>query len=506
MPETSPNRPATAWLRYSGLTAFLSGALTTLAFAPFSIFPLAVLGPAILFWLLLQQPGFRLGYLFGLGLMGSGVSWLFVSIEQFGSLGTLVPALITLVFIAFVALLFGLAGWLCQHLGARLPLYNLLLIYPAVWGLVEWLRSWILTGFPWLSLGYSQIDTPLAGYAPLLGVFGVSWAVVFSAGLLVMLLKGSSHIRPACLAGLILLWGLGGLLCTLEWTTSRGEPIKVALIQGNIPQKIKWNSEQLLPTLNLFSDLTLQHKDADLIIWPETAVPSLFSTLERDFFEPLELLLQESKTELLLGVVLLDKDKKGYHNAMVSLGSSRGAYTKQHLVPFTEFLPLEPLFGPFVKYFSIPMSNFTLKKDWQPTLKVGNHFVGLSICYEDAFGGEMIRALPTAEFLVNTSNDAWFGDSLAPHQHLEIARMRALEAGRYLLRGTNTGISAIIGPRGEIVKRSPLLKQHVLRGEVEPLFGMTPYAMFGNWAVVLLLLCSLGVGFLFRRGEIATPS
>ncbi|MCF6282542.1 MAG: apolipoprotein N-acyltransferase [Candidatus Polarisedimenticolaceae bacterium] len=492
-------QPVISTLRHhSGLVAFLAGASTTLAFAPISLFPLALFGPAVLFWLLLERPGFRTGFLYGLGLMGSGISWLYVSIEQFGELGTVIPILLTFAFVAFVAQLYGLFGWLCLQLGARQTSHNLLLIYPALWVLVEWLRSWVLTGFPWLSLGYSQIDSPLAGYAPLLGLFAVSWAATLCAGLLVTLLTPSTRIRAASLAGLILIGGLGGLLRHIEWSSSHGEPIKVALIQGNIPQKIKWNPEQLMPTLQLFSNLTMQHQDADLIIWPETAVPGLFYRLDAEFFQPLEQLLQESNSSLLFGVVLLDKKQQGYQNAMVGIGANRAIYTKQHLVPFTEYLPLKPLFGPIVEHFTIPMSNFTLHADWQPTIKLGGYTIGMSICYEDAFGSEMIRALPDAEFLVNTSNDAWFGDSLAPHQHLEIARMRALEAGRYLLRGTNTGISAIIGPQGEIVQRSPLLEEHVLRGEIEPMSGLTPYARIGDWGILLLLFGTLSTGLFFR--------
>ncbi len=484
--------------RYTGVIAFLAGASTTLAFAPFSLSPLAIIGPAILFWLLLKSPGFLTGYLYGLGLMGSGISWLYVSIEQFGDLGTIVPILFTFAFIAFVAQLYGLFGWLCLHLGSRLATHNLLLIYPALWVLVEWLRSWLLTGFPWLSLGYSQIDTPLAGYGPLLGVFAISWAVALCAGLLITLLIGSLKVRAASLIGLILIGGAGELLRSVEWSSSHGEPIKVALIQGNIPQKIKWNPEQLQPTLQLFSSLTVQHKDADLIIWPETAVPGLFSHLDAEFFQPLEQLLQESNSHLLLGVVLLDKEQQGYQNAMVGLGSNRAFYTKQHLVPFTEYLPLKPLFGPIVELFSIPMSNFTLHPNWQPTIKLGKYTIGMSICYEDAFGGEMIHALPKAEFLVNASNDAWFGDSLAPHQHLQMARMRALEAARYLLRSTNTGISAIIDPQGKILQHSPLLEEHVLRGKIEPMSGQTPYAYIRDWGILLLLCCTLSIGLFLR--------
>ena len=499
--DTPANRLVAFLRRYPGRVALLSGALTTFAFAPFSLYPLAVLGPAILFLLLPQQAGFRLGYLFGLGLLGSGVSWLYVSIAQFGNLGVVAPVMITLLFITFIALLYGLAGWLCQRLGRAEMRLNLLFIYPAVWGLVEWLRDWFLTGFPWLSLGYSQIDGPLAGYAPLLGVYGVSWLVALSAGMLLLLLIGSRHERGLALAGLVLIWALGGLLDNLRWTTPKGEPIRVALVQGNIPQKIKWEPDQLLPTLKLFSGLTEQHLDADLVIWPETAVPSLYSMVKEGFIDPLQSMLAKGETELVFGVVVADKERDGYFNAMLSVGTRQDSYFKRHLVPFTEYLPLKWLFDPVVQFFTIPMSNFSAGTAERPLLKVGPHLAGLSICYEDAFGREMIEALPMAEFLINASNDAWFGDSLAPHQHLEIARMRARESGRYLLRSTNTGISAIISPEGGLVAVSPLFARHVLRGEIRSRQGMTFYSVVGNHAIVLVLIIMLAVGRLLRTGR-----
>ncbi len=504
----------TRLLRYPRLLALLAGALTTPAFAPFNLWPLALLGPAMLMllWTRDERPCFATGFAYGLGLMGTGVSWLYVSIEQFGDLGWFFPLLITFGFVTLVALYYGLLGWLA---GRFVPgrLVALVFWLPALWTLVEWLRCWFLTGFPWLQLGYALIDTPLAGYGPLLGALGMSWLAILSAGLLVLLLRDANR-RWYGLAGLLLIWGGGWALTQVDWTRASGEPLHVALVQGNIPQAEKWLPEQLTPSLVRYAMESKPHYDKDLIVWPETAVSAFQFQVDEAFLQPLEAELIRHGTHLVYGVVQMDGKRERYFNAMVALGNTEGgnperdSYHKRHLVPFTEYLPLKSLLWPLVDLFTIPMSDFTAGSDAQPLMRVGPHRVGMSICYEDAFGSEMIQALPEAEYLINASNDAWFGRSLAPHQHLQIARMRALETGRYLLRATNTGISAIIGPGGEVVKHSPLLELDVLVGEILPMAGTPPYARYGNLPLLALLLLSLALALpcghhrFRRRGDV----
>lgn len=483
-------------LRYPRLLALGAGALTTLAFAWFNLWPLALAGPALLFFLWSRPGGrgFATGYAYGLGLMGSGVSWLYVSIAQFGDLGWLFPLAITFGFVALMALYYGLLGWLAQRFTAP-ALPRLLLIFPALWVVLEWLRGWFLSGFPWLQLGYSQIDAPLAGYAPVLGVLGISWLLALSAALLLLLFRRGG-VRWGALAGLALIWGAGWGVGQRDWSRVSGDPLSVALVQGNISQALKWEPEQLTPSLVLYAQQSKPHFGRDLIVWPETAISAFQFQVDEAFLQPLETQLKRHASHLVFGVVRLDAEQKHYFNAMVALGNEqRDSYFKRHLVPFTEYLPFKSLLQPLVQIFTIPMSDFSRGRAVKPLMQVGPHQAGLSICYEDAFGVEMSQALPEAAYLINASNDAWFGRSLAPPQHLQIARMRALEMGRYLLRATNTGISAIIGPKGELKATAPLQEMAVVTGQILPMRGITPFARFGNWPLMGMLFLSLTVAF-----------
>ena len=253
--------------------------------------------------------------------------------------------------------------------------------------------------------------------------------------------------------------------------------------------------EQLLPTLTLYATRTKEHFGDDLILWPETAVSAFEYQVDEPFLQPLEQALQRHGSQLVFGVVQLDPDGKRYYNAMVAMGDQRDHYRKRHLVPFTEYLPFKSVLSPLVDFFTIPMSDFTPGSKAKPLMQVGQYKVGMSICYEDAFGTESIQAMPEAAYLINASNDAWFGDSLAPHQHLQIARMRALETDRYLLRATNTGISAVIGPKGELLDTAPLLQEAVVETRIQPLSGSTPYGRLGNLPILGLLVLTLVIGF-----------
>lgn len=487
--------------------ALVAGALTVLAFAPFGWWPLAVLGPAALFHLLAHHaPGraFRLGWLYGVGLMGVGVFWVRVSIAQFGGVESWLAVGIAAGFALLMALYYGLVGWLGARLAAGSPAAALLAVLPGGWVLAEWARAWALTGFPWLALGYSQIDAPLGGLVPLLGVHGASLGVALTAGTIALLLRPgvARAVRIAVLVGMVGLWVMAFAVGRVTWSAPAGEPFTASVVQGNVEQQMKWRPETLAPTLKTYLDLSAQALASRLVVWPETAVPAFAHLVQDDLLLPLESGFREQGRDLLVGVPIEEDDGR-YYNAMLGIGASgRDAYYKRHLVPFGEFLPFEPALGPVLGFLEIPMSDFSAgPRDEPPLLKLAGHPAGISICYEDAFGAEVREALPSAAFLVNASNDAWFGDSLAPHQHLEIARMRARETERYLLRATNTGVSAIIGPRGEVVSRSRLFEQAVLTADVVPLAGATPFVRFGNTAPVgiALVLVALGAWVAHRR-------
>jgi apolipoprotein N-acyltransferase len=490
--------PASWPVAGQSLLAFCAGAGAVLAFAPFGMAPIAVLSLAVLFHLWRHAARARdnvwIGYAFGLGLMGFGVFWIRISIAQFGGVNPALAVTATALFVAAMALFFALAGWLSGRVDDRASLAWLLLGLPATWTLVEWLRGWALTGFPWLSLGYSQIDAPLAGYATLGGVYAVSLSVVLSAALLLL------WRRLAAIVALLVVWGGGLALQQVSWVEPAGPSLRVSLLQGNIPQEQKWLPSMRRPTLERYLEMTDQVPDSRIVIWPETAVPAFAAEVDASLLAPLHRRMRAEGRDLLTGIA--DGDPGGdYFNAMVSVGlHGRAHYHKRHLVPFGEYLPFDAWTRPVLDFLEIPMSDFTPGADVPPLITLAGYPAGINICYEDAYGSEVVRALPDAAFLVNASNDAWFGDSLAPHQHLEIARMRALETGRYLLRATNTGISAIIDQGGGLHATAPQFEQAVLSGDIRPLRGATPFVIWGNTGVVVVAAVMLLLAWAGQRG------
>lgn len=478
------------------LLAPLAGLATVGAFAPFDIWVLALLAPLLLVWLWLDAPPRRallLGWLYGLGLMGGGVYWLTISVGIYSGGGLAVGVALNVLLVMIMALYYGAAGWLTVRLsdGER---WRLLLIAPAAWVLMEWLRGWLFSGFPWLNLGASMIDSPLLGWAPVGGVYLLSmWVMVSVCALL------SARLAPLVFAVVIWLLGLG--LSDVSFTQPIGDRLPVAIAQGNVPQDQKWRGDMLMPTLRRYLDLTQRAGGAKLIVWPETAVPAYAHRVEQQLLQPLDELARVRGQDILFGIPVMDPDKR-YYNAMLRVGESgRDRYAKRHLVPFGEFVPFADALKPITDLLAIPLSSFSAgDAGTPPVLTLAGHTAGIGICYEDAFGREVNQALPQAAFLVNASNDAWFGDSLAPHQHLAMARLRAAETGRYLLRATNTGISAIIDDRGHVVVRSPQFQVDLLQALIQPRAGATPYVRVGDWGVVVLaMVILLGVAIRTRR-------
>ena len=481
-----PERPA---VRLA--LAALLGVAGVGCFAPFELFWLAPLIWGGLFGLLSRSRSIReaslTGLAFGLGFFLTGVSWVYVSLSVFGGMPWWLAGIAAFLFCAVMAL-FPMAAGAAFKRWQPERFWQQALFFAALIALADWVRGWIFTGFPWLTVGYSQSPpSPLAGFAPLLGVHGLSLIVALSGALLWRWRVG--------LPLLLVLAATGFGLRQIDWTQPDGEPISVALVQGNVPQEMKFRPEAFVRTLQLYRDL-IEANPAQLTLLPETALPVFIDQMPAAYLEELKSLAQRQQGDIILGV--LTGDGGGYFNSAVSVGSSPlQVYSKQHLVPYGEFIP--PGFAWFMAYANIPMSSFSRGPEIQPPLAVAGHQVAANICYEDVFGNEIIRALPQAGILANLSNTAWFGRSLAQPQHLQIARLRAAETGRPMLRATNTGMTAIIDARGNVSAALPPFTTGVLTGEVRAYTGMTPYARFGNWPALLLIYVGVALAALAAR-------
>ncbi len=364
----------------------------------------------------------------------------------------------------------------------------------------EWVRGWVLTGFPWLSLGYSQVPaSPLAGYAPVLGVYGVSFVMALIAALLAW--SFTPQRRPALRVWALtaaLALGVGGqLLRGVVWTMPIGEPTSVALLQGNIAQDMKWQPDKTRATLDSYARMAAA-APAQLIVLPETALPLFEAELPDAYRARLAAIGQKNGGDILAGLPTGSLDR-AYYNSVISLGSAASQrYHKIHLVPFGEYIPLKSVWGWVITVLHIPLSDFARGAIDQRPLAIGGQQVAVNICYEDAFGEEIIRQLPAATVLVNVSNLAWFGDSFAPWQHAQMSQMRALETGRMVLRATNTGLTAIIDPQGRLLASLPPFTSGSLSGSIQGYAGSTPYVRWGN-AAVLALWGLLAAGLLLSR-------
>ena len=485
------------------LLAAVSGALLPLAFAPVNFFALAVLSPALAFvcWHHTRPAvAARRGFLFGLGLFGVGVSWVYVAIHDFGFTGAPLAALLTFIFVAFLALFLSLQAYLSVRLQQHLPLALHGLVFAVMWILFEWLRGWVLTGFPWLDLGYSQINAPLAGFAPILGSYGVSLLTVLSAAVLWQLMQQRNRVMWGAVAFTVGVWLAGWGLKFVEWSQPVGKPLTVAVVQGNLSQLTKWDPDKILQRLNHYAKLSEPYwGKRDVIVWPENAMTILWQDAPESYRESLQQHVKQSGTDLVIGLPYGNEQTGEYYSSMLVLGKTPGVYNKRHLVPFGEYVPLASLLRGLIKFFDLPMSGFSAGAEHQPHLEVAGQPLAPSICYEDAFGSEVIDFLPQATLLINGSNNAWYGRSLAPHQHLQISRMRALETARELIRATTTGISALVDQHGQIIARSPEFETYVLEGQVQPRKGATPYVRMGNWPVNIFMFVSLAVLLLLSR-------
>lgn len=507
-----------------GLLAFVAGALSVAGFAPLELFPVVLVALALLFAQLCRLDGWRgaalYGFAFGLGAFLGGVSWVYVSLHQFGGLAAPLAALATLLFCAYLALFPALAAALTVRLAGDRGWLAQALVFAGAWMLAEWLRGTLFTGFPWLLVGYAQTPpSPLAGYAPLLGVYGLSLVTALLSAALARVVaalwnraarrRGQSGVpdaatmpRAAVLAAVlvVLLPAVGALLMGVRWTEPAGAPLRVALLQGNVEQDMKWRPERFADSLQAYHDLMQAHP-ARLTVLPETALPAYYVALPPDYLRRLAGMARAQDGDLLLGAVT--GDEMIYQNSVVSLGSSpRQQYSKRHLVPFGEFVP--PGFAWFMGLLNIPMSGFTPGPAQQAPLAVAGQQVAMNICYEDVFGEELRGAIPAATILANVSNTAWFGRSLAQPQHLQIARVRALESGRPMLRATNTGMTAVVNPDGRVQAALEPFTRAALVADVQGMQGLTPFVRWGNGPVLVLAMLAVLAGAALARSSLSS--
>ncbi len=483
--------------RRRDLVAFLAGAAMVPAYAPLEWFPLALAALAVLLQLWLTAAGPRAaawtGFLFGMGMFLAGVSWVYISLHRYGAMPAPLAAFATFAFCVVLSAYFALAGALQARIRVA-PALRATLVIPALWVLAEWLRATLFTGFPWLSLGTAAIDTPLAGFAPLGGVYATSFVTAAAAGLLWCIALRQS--RWAAAAAFALLGAAGAGLRGVEWTVPSGAPFPASLVQGNVPQDLMFDPGRYARSLEPHARLA-DGSRARLIVLPETALPRMLDSVDPAYLARLEAVGRRNGGDLLLGAPTRDASG-AYFNSVVSLGASpRQAYHKAHLVPFGEFVP--PGFGWIVRVLSIPLADFARGAPGQRPLAVAGQRVAANVCYEDAYGAELLGQLPEATLLVNLSNVAWFGDSLAPAQHLQIARARALETGRMHLTATNTGLTAAIGRDGRVRARLAPFTEGRLEVSVQGYRGATPYVRWGDWpALAAAALVLLGVALLAR--------
>jgi apolipoprotein N-acyltransferase len=508
------------------LSAFVLGAATVPGFAPFYLYPLPIITLAAFAIVLMRAASTRqaavVGFAFGLGLLVTGASWAYVSLHDYGGMPVPLAALSTLIFNAIYATSPAIAGAIFHRLQVRSDL-KLLLLFPALLALSDWARGWLFTGFPWLALGYSQApSSPLAGYSALFGVYGVSLVTAMTAACLALIylrafgqkhISDSSRVKeapaasprtllrasrlPGLLAVAIVLCGVG--LGFIEWTKPFGDkPVSVTLVQGNIPQELKWRPEKARDTLIRYLELTRSAKSS-LIVLPETAIPMFDVNVPPGYLDTLGEHARSLGGDILTGI----PESAGtgiYYNSVISLGTSPPqTYRKVHLVPFGDYFPMRWAFGWFMELVDIPMSDFSRGDVDQRPIAAAGQRIAVNICYEDVFGEEIIRQLPEATILANFTNDAWWGRSLASRQHLQISQMRSLETGRSMLRATNTGVTAVIDHRGRVQAVAPEFETTTIDTEVWGHSGATPYSRWGNYAFLVIALAMIAMPIAVSR-------
>jgi apolipoprotein N-acyltransferase len=477
------------------MAAFVGGS-TTLAFAPFQLWPIALLSPILFLFLINNTTSKRaalIGFTFGLGQFSVGISWVHVSIDTFGGMPKAASLFLMMLLVSYLAIYPALFAGLLNRFFPVNGKSRYLLAAPALWIMTDLARGWVMTGFPWLLLGYSQLGSPLSGFAPIGGVNLITLAILLCAGSVALaVVKRKLHWLSISVA--IFLSGFA--LKSIHWVTAdENNTTSFALIQGNIAQEKKWLASERWPTLMKFLDLSRANWDADIIVWPEAAIPALEKELPQ-FLLNVDKAARMNESALITGVVTRNESGH-YYNSVIAMGDTPSGeynyqtqprYNKYHLLPFGEFVPFSELLRPIAPFFNLPMSSFSSGEFIQSNIIAKGRHLTAALCYEIIFG-EQVRKNITEEtdYILTLSNDAWFGDSIGPQQHMEIAQMRALETGKPVVRATNNGVTAITDHHGNIIEQVPQFSTEVLRADVATSKGKTPFMSFGQWPTNLFL-------------------
>jgi apolipoprotein N-acyltransferase len=485
---------------FKSFLALVAGALNVLAFAPFGYWPVSMLSFAILFWIWLECSAGAaawFGFLYGLGMFGVGISWMYISIHTFGGMPPLIAGFCIFVLVACLSFYPAICGWIQSTFSSWSPSARLIFLMPSLWIVLEWLRGWLFSGLPWLSAGYPYIDTPLSNLAPIGGVYLVGLVALVSVGCLLALSRRPNLSNSVLAAVLAIVWIAGWQLNETSWTMAEGDPISVAVIQNNVPLMEKWDEQESNKIISDYMRVSQKHRDVDLVIWPEAAVPDYLDKLANEFWNDIE----SHPADFLLGTLYRDKVEGSYkyYNSVVAVSDRIMIYRKHHLVPFGEYFPMQGLLAPLINLLNIPMSDFTSWEQPQAPLIAAENRFAVSICFEDAFPGEWRSQVAPAGILVNVSEDIWFGDSFAPHQRLQMARFRSRESERPMIRSSNNGLSSLINWKGGIDQYAPQFARHVVTGSVQPRSGVTPYIAFGEKPVLSLAGVLLFMGLIFGR-------
>ncbi|WP_350562365.1 apolipoprotein N-acyltransferase [Psychrobacter sp. CAL346-MNA-CIBAN-0220] len=503
----NPNKPKRLSLGLAILIAWLAGAIFLFALAPYGFWPLALVSPAILYALLIPamsgKRAFIIGEAYGTGLWCVGAFWLYTSIHDYGN----TPVWLALILIALMGLGMGLFhGFLAlvfNRMVGKQPFS-----FAALWILQEWLKTWLFTGFPWLFVGYAFTEQYwLSSLAPVAGVFAVSFVAVLLAASVVELLRRRGGYMIASIALLVISTSLW--LINPQWTKPKGTPdLSVSLIQGNIPQDIKWLTEYQVETLKIYATLTRSEWGRDIVLWPESSIP-MFQTEAVGFISEMVKMAKATNTTWITGIPYKDEaafdagtDKyPPFYNSVIALGAQAdGLYKKQRLVPFGEYIPFEGMLDILPNLAgSQDIMSYSRGSDQQSPLQVRGHNIGAAICYEVAYPETTRQNAIDTDFLLTISNDAWFGTSAGPLQHLQMVQMRALENGRWFMRATNTGVTAIIDHKGRIVKRAPQFERTVLRGDIQARVGNTPFMLMGHYPILIIIALLLLLSYLGKR-------